>query len=197
MNESPIYLRIKEVIPSTTDAELAETLEVTPAAVTGWKKRGTVRRSIIKLISDLSGASPDWLETGLGEKYLTQKQPKPELLHSLQREKFARSVTVSVSPLPFRSLPVVAELVNNQLVKVHARSMDIPESIGSKDSVAAQEPQKYVASGREFAGVTAPGSLTPRRSQKKCRASLPGVATRSGSPWNYDFPCLGVLRHAF
>lgn len=198
VSSHPVYLRLKEALNASTDTQLAKMLKVTKQSVNGWKKNGKVKRSRLESVAKLTGVSLGWLLTGEAEKYPTQKQPKLELTRSIGREEYARSVTVSVSPLPFRSLPVAAELVNNQLVEIHgARSMDIPESIGSEVSVAAQEPQKYVASGREFAGVTAPGSLTPRRSQKKCRASLPGVATRSGSPWNYDFPCLGVLRHAF
>lgn len=60
-----------------------------------------------------------------------------ELSRSIGRGEFARSVTVSVSPQSFHSLPVTAELVNNQLVGLPggARSMNIPKSLGSEDCV--------------------------------------------------------------
>lgn len=111
-------------------------LKVTKQSVNGWKKNGKVKRSRLESVAKLTGVSLGWLLTGEAEKYPTQKQPKLELTRSIGREEYARSVTVSVSPLPFRSLPVAAELVNNQLVEIHgARSMDIPESIGSEVSV--------------------------------------------------------------
>lgn len=136
MNEKPIYMRIREAMNISIDSQLAESLGVTPPAVTGWKKRGKVARSIIKLISDKTGVSPDWLETGLGEKYLAGFVPKPEPATSLQREASARSLCVE-SPLPFRSLPLLAGLANQTLQELHGENnmVSIPRRIGSETSV--------------------------------------------------------------
>jgi transcriptional regulator with XRE-family HTH domain len=131
----PVYLRLKEALNASTDAEVAKRLGVTKQSVNGWKRSGKVKRSRLESVASLTGVSLGWLLTGEAEKYLTQKRVDVELSQSLQREEFARSVTVSVSPQS-HSLPVAAELVNNQLVKIEgARYMEIPESIGSKDSV--------------------------------------------------------------
>lgn len=134
---TPFYERLIELMQTDNGAEIGRRIGVERQSVYRWRDgESEPSRDNLRVIVEVTGASLDWLESGLGEKYLTQKQPKPELTRSIGREEFARSVTVSVSPLPFHSLPVAAELVNNQLVEIHgARSMDIPESIGSKDSV--------------------------------------------------------------
>lgn len=136
VSEHPVYQRLKEALNASTDTQLAKMLKVTKQSVNGWKRNGKVKRGRLESVASLTGVSLGWLLTGEAEKYPTQKQPKPELTRSIGREEYARSVTVSVSPLPFHSLPVAAELVNNQLQFLDgARRMDIPDSIGSKDSV--------------------------------------------------------------
>ena len=132
----PVYLRLKEALNASTDTQLAKMLKVIKQSVNGWKKNGKVKRGRLESVAKQTGVSLGWLLTGEAEKYPTQKQSHTELSRSIGREEFARSITVSVSPQSFHSLPVTTELVNNQLVNLEgARRMNIPDSIGSKDSV--------------------------------------------------------------
>ncbi|MFN0108528.1 MAG: helix-turn-helix domain-containing protein [Blastocatellia bacterium] len=134
ISKHPIYLRLREVLGVATDREMAEKLDVTPQSVNGWKRTGKIRRSTLESVARLTGVSFAWLFTGEGAKYSTEKAKSQELTAWLQREGLARSLTAS--PLPFHSLPVVAELVNHQLRTLTGDKMvNIPEQIGSENSV--------------------------------------------------------------
>lgn len=102
----------------------------------------------LNLVVELSGASLQWLLTGEGAKYSTEKAKSQELESGFQREGLVRSLT-QTSPLPFHSLPVVAELVNHQLRTLTGDNMvNIPEQIGSENSVLITvQDDMWVAEG--------------------------------------------------
>jgi len=104
VSPTPIYLRLREVLPVINDKQLAELLGVTQQSVNGWKRKGKIKRDRIETAARLSGVSYAWLLTGEGEKYPARKLTNAELETTLQREASARSMR-SESPLPFRSLP--------------------------------------------------------------------------------------------
>lgn len=174
-------------------AEIARRIGVERQSIYRWRDgQSEPSRDNLRLIVEITGASLDWLETGLGEKYLTQKQPHTELSRSIGREEFARSLTVSVSPQSFHSLPVTTELVNNQLVNLEgARRMNIPDSIGSKDSViVAVNDDVWLAEGIQ------PGDLIVA---EPINGELPNgrtvIALCDGKPICRRFELRGSLAH--
>jgi SOS-response transcriptional repressor LexA len=134
-SKHPIYLRLREVLGVATDREMADSLNVTPQSVNGWKRTGKIKRSKLESVASLTGVSLAWLLTGEGVKYSAKKPISQELDSGVWREELARSST-QTSPLPFHSLPIVAELVNHQLRTLTGDNMvNIPQQIGSDNSV--------------------------------------------------------------
>jgi len=135
ISKHPIYLRLREVLNVATDREMAEMLNVTPQSVNGWKRTGKINRQTLESVASLKGVSFVWLLTGEGAKYPTKIQKSVELTAGAKREGNDQFSILAPSPLPFHSLSIVAELVNNQLNKLSGHTMNIPKQLGSENSV--------------------------------------------------------------
>lgn len=152
LSKHPIYLRLREVLNVETDRELADKLKVTPQSVNGWKRHGKIKRDKLESVASLTGVSFAWLLTGEGEKYPSKISGGLELSAASLREPFG--FLRPASPLPFRSLPVTAVLANNQLQFIEGSAMNIPNQIGTENSLLLYVQDDTWASEGIQAGTT-------------------------------------------
>lgn len=58
--------RIKQVLGISSDTELSKYFSIPKTTISGWKARDSVPYELCVQVSDLMGASLDWLLTGVG-----------------------------------------------------------------------------------------------------------------------------------
>ncbi|MFR8275270.1 MAG: helix-turn-helix domain-containing protein [Desulfovibrio fairfieldensis] len=64
------FERILKATGSSSDAELARKLGISPPSVTGAKQRRSIPLTWLKTVAEVYGASLDWLMTGKGSQPL-------------------------------------------------------------------------------------------------------------------------------
>ena len=68
-----IINRMKKAFQVNTNKELAKKLGTSLSNIDNWKKRNTIPQKYILLTSQMNNINPDWLLTGEGEMYKTNK----------------------------------------------------------------------------------------------------------------------------
>ncbi len=66
---SDVLERMKKSAKLKNDSRLARLLDVTPQALSNYKKRGKVPSDLLIKFAQMQGLSVDWLLSGVGEKY--------------------------------------------------------------------------------------------------------------------------------
>ena len=114
------FERILKATGSSSDAELARKLGISPPSVTGAKQRRSIPLTWLKTVAEVYGASLDWLMTGKG---------KPQPLMALAKAMERRAAEIS------EEMPGQADYLRSRLRQ---------EGFPDWQSVPGRSPQPFV-----------------------------------------------------
>jgi SOS-response transcriptional repressor LexA len=104
--DAALIQRMLEVSGAKNITELARHMEVTPAAFTGYKKRGAIPARLLFRFSERFGVSMDWLSTGAGSPRQGTFDRPPSEVRVVVPEEAGRELREW-----YRAVPVLADRV--------------------------------------------------------------------------------------